>query len=218
MKPKKLSVVLLSVFCFSAVVLPNFAQADSLYTVKIFFDANLNGIYDYDSVRNPGETKPEALTNKTVCYEGFVPCGKKMCAGGATALSEGKCKTEDGLCVGGKETEKEIQCQLCHFFIMINNTVNYVILKIVPLLAVLMLVLAGVMYYFGGVRPELLSRAKTLIKGVVIGLVLIYGAYMIVNVFLIVLGASEVNAIKDVFHDGVFSIKCPVYVSNKIIP
>lgn len=198
---KKLFVVLATVFCFSAFLLPGLAKADTLYKVQSFPDTNQNGIYDGEATERSSETK-------TLCYEGFVPCGKDLII--TDQLDD------NGKCPATSKTNKAVQCQLCHFFIMINNTVNYVILKIVPILAVFMLVLAGVMYYFGGVRPELLTRAKTLIKGVAIGLALIYGAYMIVNVFLIVLGASETNAIKDVFHDGIFSIKCPIYVSDTV--
>ncbi|MDO8524744.1 MAG: pilin [bacterium] len=197
------------VFLFALFLLPNLALADSIYQIQLFKDANLNGIYD------PGSNKNEVETGSpiTVCYDGFVPCGKVLCK---ELDAKGKCKNKDGSCITGLDykdgKEKPIQCQLCHSFIMVDRAVDYVVTKLVPLLAVLMLVIGGVMFYFGGVRPELLSRAKTLIKGVVIGLVLIYSAYMIVNIFLMVLGASEINSVKDVFSNGVFSVKCPVYV------
>ena len=140
-----------------------------------------------------------------VCYDGFVPCGKDLKI--PSALNkDGKCPDFSA------EEGKNVPCQLCHFFIMIDNAVDYVVVKLVPILAVMMIVIAGIMFYFGGVRPELLSRAKTLIKGVIIGIALIYGAYLIVNVFLVVLGAAHTNSVSQVFENGIFSIECPVYV------
>ncbi|MFH0740044.1 MAG: pilin [bacterium] len=196
------------VFLFALFLLPNLAMADSEYQVQLFSDTNNNGIFD-KSTANPNETD-QGMGTKNVCYDGLVPCGKILCEGN---FVDGKCKDKSGNCISPrKATIKPIQCQLCHGFIMADKGVDYVVIKLVPFLAVFMLVVGGVMFYFGGVRPELLTRAKTLIKGVVIGLVLIYSAYMIVNIFLMVLGASGMNSIKDVFKDGVFSVKCPVYV------
>lgn len=205
--------VLLCLFFIAIMFLPKLALADSEYQVQFFGDANNNGIFD-PGTNNPVETD-KGFNTKTVCYDGLVPCGKILCKG---LDADGKCKNKSGQCIDSFDTKdfiaKPIQCQLCHSFIMVDKAVDYVVIKLVPLLAVLMLVIGGVMFYFGGVRPELLSRAKTLIKGVVIGLVLIYSAYMIVNIFLMVLGASSINSVKDVFSNGVFSVKCPVYVPS----
>ncbi|NQU82352.1 MAG: hypothetical protein HQ539_00145 [Parcubacteria group bacterium] len=140
---------------------------------------------------------------KKVCYEGIVPCGKDVIIGGS-----GDTLIVDNRCVG---TDKRVvQCQLCHSFIMIDGIIDYVLISIIPYVTVLMIVIGGIMFYFGGAKPELLGKSKTLFKGVLIGLVLIYGAYMIVGIFLSVLGAAKVNPIEDTFVDGVFKINCPV--------
>ena len=217
---KKFFTIFLGFFLLSLFSLPSTALADGIYQVQTFADMNTNGVYDYNAKNNPQE---KTGVKKTVCYDGFVPCGKTLCidkglnAGDKVSLDpSGKCMDKSGECLSGRATlpDKVIQCQLCHFFIMIDAAVDYVVMKLVPLLAVFMLVVAGVMFYLGGIRPELLSRAKTLIKGVVIGLLLIYGAYMIVNIFLTVLGAAHVNSISQVFKNGIFSIECPVYVPD----
>jgi len=212
---KKFFTIFFGFFLLSLFLLPNKVLADGLYQVKTFYDTNGNGVYDYNVASKKQE---DTGSNKKVCYDGFVPCGKELCIGDTNMkLVDGKCIDKSGNCpTGGKKTtpDKVIQCQLCHFFIMIDAAVDYVVMKLVPLLAVFMLVVAGVMFYLGGVRPELLSRAKTLIKGVVIGLLLIYGAYMIVNIFLTVLGAAHVNSVSQVFKNGIFSIECPVYVPD----
>ncbi|MDD5738703.1 MAG: pilin [Candidatus Pacebacteria bacterium] len=215
MKSSKLF-VLFSLFFIAMFLLPKFVMADGEYQIQLFEDANQNGIFDPSTTKNPREN--EGAGTQKVCYDGLVPCGKVLCNGLDTTKdspTEGKCKNKIGQCINAfPDPQKPVQCQLCHGFIMVDKAVDYIVIKLVPLLAVLMLVIGGVMFYFGGFNPGLLSRAKTLIKGVVVGLVLIYSAYMIVNIFLMVLGASEINSIKDVFSNGVFSIKCPVYMPS----
>jgi len=158
-----------------------------------------------------------------VYYDGIVPCGKKVfkCPGwdeNADGDARAKCKVEPDDPNDPQKavlTETPMHCQLCHFFVMIDGIIDYVLIQIVPPLTILMLVVGGVMFYFGGAKPELLSMSKTLFKGVAIGLVLIYGAYMIVGIVLSVLGAADVNPIggdDGIFNsqNGVFRIKCPI--------
>jgi len=216
MRLKEKFFLLFFVFFISALISkPLFVLADGVYQIKIFNDANENGIFDPDPKKNPGEKEGGT---RNVCYDGFVPCGKELCVLDNSTLGSNTCKNKLGNCAVGTKTLFPVHCQLCHFFLMIDKIIDYVMIEIVPILAVLMIVVAGVMYYFGGLQPGLLNRAKTLIKGVVIGLAIIYSAYMIINIFLMVLGASQVNAIKDIFKDGIFSLKCPVYVPNSYMP
>ena len=201
---KKFFTTFLGFFLLGCCLAPSFALADGTYQIQYFNDANTNGVFDRDSKNNPAEDIVEGQDGKPfVCYDGFVPCGKDLKIP-SNLNQDRKCPVVDG--------GTNVPCQLCHFFIMIDNAVDYLVIKLVPILAVMMMVIAGIMFYFGGVRPELLSRAKTLIKGVVIGLALIYGAYIIVNGFLVVLGAAHANSVSQVFKNGIFSIECPVYV------
>lgn len=162
--------------------------------------------------------------NATLEYDGLVPCGKCLKvmppvsgsiqgqpAQNIISITKQQCGTETNL-VGKQGGQIYLNCQLCHFFIMLDEVLSFVLVKIIPPLAVLMLVIGGVMFYLGGARPELLGRARKLIAGVVIGLFLIYGAYIIVGLFLKVLGAANVNPISNIFQNGVFSIDCPVKI------
>lgn len=148
-----------------------------------------------------------------ICYEGLVPCGKQVWIDAKW----------DKRCVGDNKTPvlttEILHCQLCHFFVMASNIVNYIFINIIPIGTILMLIFGGVMFYFGGARPELIGRAKNLFKGVVIGLVLVYGAFMVVGIFLAVLGAADIEPIKDVFKDDkIFSLKCFVEIPTDILP
>lgn len=99
--------------------------------------------------------------------------------------------------------EGESACQFCHIFILFNTIVNFVFFKLVPPLAVLMLVIGGFMYIFaymgpatvlqGGGKggPALLSQAKKLITSVIWGLVIVYSAYLAINIVFSFLGLSD---------------------------
>lgn len=106
--------------------------------------------------------------------EGLVPCGTPGCP-----------------------------CTFCHLFVMFDRIVDFFLVPcsfnhgapIVLLIATLMLAIGGFMYIFAyaGVAeggPEMLSRAKTLFKSVIFGLLIIYGAWVIVNTFLWAIGAT----------------------------
>ena len=146
---------------------------------------------------------------RKVCYDGIVPCGKNVAVAGS-ASEDVHWNDTDKTCTGGNQVV--VNCQLCHFFVIIDGIMDFILVDIVPPLTVAMLVIGGVLFYFSGAKPELRNTSKTLFKDVLIGLVLIYGAYMIVGIVLMVLGAAHMNPLKDVFDSsrGIFSITCPV--------
>ena len=137
---------------------------------------------------------------------GLVPCG------GFELDSNGNFITESippsGVPEGYRaisQTEMaklEPPCQLCHFFVLINNIVTFLLIPDensnnyfppVLALAALMIVIGGFMYILasaGGGDSNMISQAKALFKGVVIGLLVAYGAWIIVNTFFSVLGVS----------------------------
>ncbi len=166
---------LLLVFIIAGMILPTIALADGTYVTS---------------------------DGKTVCYDGFVPCGKQVYVEGKLD-SNGKCD--------GTGTKTQVYCQFCHFFVMINGIIVYVLTHIVPFLAILMLVVGGIMYYFAGAKPNMLGQAKSLLTGVVIGLFLIYGAYIIVGTFLSVLGVTNAS-LKNWADNGFFTIKCEISI------
>jgi len=88
----------------------------------------------------------------------------------------------------------EPPCELCHLFVLFKNIVDFLLFKIVPPLAILMLVIAGSMYILAYLEvigdPKWISQSKSLIWSVVIGLIIIYGAWLIVNLFFQLIGIS----------------------------
>lgn len=77
--------------------------------------------------------------------------------------------------------EGQSACQFCDFFVLINNIIRFVMIILVPVVAVLMLVIGGVLFLFAGAKPDALNKAKGIITSVVIGLLIIFSAWVIVN-------------------------------------
>jgi len=95
-------------------------------------------------------------------------------------------------------------CTFCDFFVMINNIIQFVMTRIVPVVAVLMLVIGGVMFFFGGAKPDMLIQAKGIITSVVIGLVIIFCAWVIVNTVL-----TKTGIVKSPSLLNWYKIECP---------
>ena len=120
---------------------------------------------------------------------GLVPCGRN-------------CDDAETL---GCECEP---CTLCHFFVMVDNIIDFLLFRIVPVLAALMIAVGGVMYIVAFGKPEMISRAKSLFTAVVIGLLIIYGAWVFINTFLMFIGINEVNEFRTLPQDW-WKIPCP---------
>jgi hypothetical protein len=108
-----------------------------------------------------------ASAPRSGCPTGLVPCGGKDCP-----------------------------CTLCDFFVMFKNIVYSFVFLIVPLVAVLMILIGGFMYIIAFINPseggsETLNRAKSVFKSVVVGLFIVFGAWLIVNLFFQVIGVEK---------------------------
>jgi len=110
---------------------------------------------------------------------GLVPCGRSC---------------NDPKTDGIDESEP---CTLCHFFIMIDIWIKGLLFMIVPPLAVLMIAIGGWMYFFSQGNPEKIAQAKKLFTAVAFGLLIIYGAWLIVNTFLMTIGVAEWTNLKE---------------------
>jgi len=126
---------------------------------------------------------------------GLVPCGRS-CDDPDT----------DSIC----ECEP---CTLCDFFVMLDRMIDFALLKIVPSLAALMIAIGGGMYILSFGDPEKLSQVKKLFTSIVIGILIIYGAFLIIGIFLSLIGLASgpVNwhdFYQSWWKDGIFRIDC----------
>jgi len=63
----------------------------------------------------------------------------------------------------------------------ISNAINTIIFCLVPPIAVLMLIIGGMIFLFSGGSPEIASKGKKVIFATIIGMVLVYGSWLIIN-------------------------------------
>ena len=106
----------------------------------------------------------------------------------------------------------EPPCQFCHIFVMLNKIANFVLIKFIPPIATLMLVIGGAMFLTSAGNPSQADQGRKIMTSVIIGLVAIYGAWLIVGLFFqsIGLAAWTTNIYKNWWTQGVFQIPgCP---------
>lgn len=103
------------------------------------------------------------------------------------------CGTEKYTAKEGNHQIGEVKnpCGFDHIFILINNFIKYFILYIAIPLAAIMFCYAGFLLVTSGGSEESWGKAKGLMWNVVIGLVLVAGAWLIVNLILVVLGYNS---------------------------
>lgn len=124
----------------------------------------------------------------TVCYEGFVPCGKSLCIGG---------ELQDGKCINCSPFANSfVECEICHLFIMLDDIVDFILLKIIPTVGIIILIAGGIMFYFAGASPQTFSKAKSILTSAIIGLVIVYCSWLIINTLLDILEVAEWTGLK----------------------
>jgi len=88
-------------------------------------------------------------------------------------------------------------CEFCHIFELINNILVFVLTCAVPIIGSVMLVWGGFMFFSSVESPEKVKDAKNIIKAVVIGMVIIFIAWVFLNSFLTAIGVAEWTGLKD---------------------
>ena len=130
-----------------------------------------NGNDDHDA--NGEEDCP---CSSGICSEekkgGLVPCGK-TCDDPDTPVNE---------CC---------PCTLCHLFVLFKKVVDFATTYIAIPLAVVMLTIGGIIMVTATGNPGQISQGKGVIRAVVIGLLLVFAAWLIVNTIVTLLTTLE---------------------------
>ena len=85
----------------------------------------------------------------------------------------------------------ESPCDLCHLL----NIIKFVMFKLVPVVAALMLIVGGIMFFGGGAKPNILNQAKGVITSVFIGLLIVFCAWIIINTVLVQSGIVKAESV-----------------------
>ena len=106
---------------------------------------------------------------------------------------------------------------------MAKGIIDFLLLPptgVVFIIGVLMLVVAGAMFIFGPLispdNPKLVSQAQSVMTSVVIGLIIVFAAWMLVNAFFALIGVAETD-----FGRGIkewYKIQCPIELPEGYVP
>lgn len=103
-------------------------------------------------------------------------------------------------------------CQFCHFFALIQNIYNFLVLVIVPPLAILMIAIAGFLLLTAGGRPGQIQRGWGVVQVVIAGLIMVYVSWLVIS-FGISLVARQVGAYDPAVWNepgSWFNLNCPI--------
>ncbi len=114
-----------------------------------------------------------------------------------SSLEPSQARHEKGLVPCGRITndpdtpwnERE-PCETRHIFLMIKVIIDFILFRVIPAVVVLMVLLTGLMFYLSTSTgsPDPIVRVKALWRSVIIGLGITFFAWMLVNIFLKVIG------------------------------
>lgn len=121
---------------------------------------------------------------------GLVPCGASKDDPATSNINESK------------------PCRFCDVFVLFDKVVRFVLFNLLLPVAVFMTVIAGVMFFTAAGDPGQISKATGILKSVVWGLIIIFGAWLLVNTFFLLIGISD-KAPWQGLKGGWFKINCP---------
>ncbi|MEK7482656.1 MAG: hypothetical protein AAB620_02615 [Patescibacteria group bacterium] len=98
-----------------------------------------------------------------------------------------------GLVPCGNPGDAHTTCTFCDIFALLKGLVDFVIITLVPISAVLLLTAGGAMFIFSGGNPGLTTKGRSIMTAVVWGLVIIYCAWLLVNTFLVLIGLNDLS-------------------------
>src|SRR4030042_5621775 len=73
-----------------------------------------------------------------------------------------------------------LECKPCHFFAGFSNLINFIVFTLTPPAAFVMITASGLILIFGG-SESAKTMGKKMFTSVVIGLLIIYASWLIVN-------------------------------------
>jgi len=89
---------------------------------------------------------------------------------------------------------------------MIDGIIDFILLTVIPPIGTLILIISGIAFYQAGSNPEKFKWAKSVLISAIIGLVIVYTSWVIVNSVLNAIGIADWVG----FGEGWFQITCDV--------
>ena len=102
-------------------------------------------------------------------------------------------------------------CTRCDLFKLSHNVISFILFALVPPIAAVLFIFAGLMILLGGAMPSRIALGITIFKNTFIGLLIILASYMIVNTFIQSFGPDRVKG-------NWFSFTCNPIDSTVTVP
>ena len=101
-------------------------------------------------------------------------------------------------------------CTFCLFFTLIDNILDFVIFKVLLPVATLMFIVGGFYLLISRGNPEMFNKAKSILTATIIGLVIIFTAFIFIGTFLKYIGLAEwtTNIYINWWDKGLFEFPC----------
>jgi hypothetical protein len=151
---------------------------------------------------------------RKACFWGLVPCGGFKFDNYGNLIIHSVLYDEDGNPIidagwkyisKGKKAKIENPCQICHLFVMLDGTIDFVLFNIVFPLGTLLLVIGGGMFMLSSGEPQKITSAKKILFSTIVGLIIIFSSWLMVNTLMTGIGVSD-------WAGGAewFQINCPI--------
>jgi hypothetical protein len=94
----------------------------------------------------------------------------------------------------GNMTPNPYACtNLCDLIFTVETDIYVGIAFVIWIILPIMLSVAGIMYMMGGANPNLLTSAKSALKGAVVGAIIVLCAYLLISTFVTFLNISQIG-------------------------
>lgn len=106
------------------------------------------------------------------------------------ALYPSTASAQTGLvpCTGVKNEGGEIRCTVCHLYTGVRQIINFILTKLVLPLAVVAILAGGIYLLISAGNPGKIETGKSIIWWAIIGLILAFAAWVIINTILDTVG------------------------------
>jgi hypothetical protein len=91
----------------------------------------------------------------------------------------------------GNAADGSDACTICNFFETLVNIYNFLVTDIATPLAVIAIIIGAIFMMASAGNPNLMSKGKTILYSAIIGLVLVFGSYLIINFVLTTIGYAQ---------------------------
>lgn len=88
-----------------------------------------------------------------------------------------------------------LNCEPCDIFVGFANIIKFLVFTITPLAAGIMIVASGLILMFGGTESAK-TMGKKMFTNTVIGLVIVFTSWLIINTIITTVGAKYGNVVK----------------------